>query len=136
MPEIIRILLIDDDPAVTQFFAKRLGSNPRYELLPTNSPHNVLTLAREFQPHVIVCDIDMDGMDGGEVCKALAGDKSTATIPFIFLSGLISAEELKHHKGMLSGRPLVSKSAKLYEIVQRIEDVVKGIPVSSAGSVR
>lgn len=42
--------------------------------------------ARSFQPDAILLDIQMPGMDGYEVCKALKGESSTGHIPVIFLT--------------------------------------------------
>lgn len=104
-----RLLVVDDDEAVLDYLQAMLGG--RYDLVSTNAPDNVLELAREHRPDLILCDIDMPEMDGGDVSKALFADERLRHIPVLFLTGLATPADLKRSKGQLGGRPAVSKTA-------------------------
>ena len=115
-----KILLVDDDEAVLDFLQAKLGS--RYDLVSTNAPENVLKLARAHAPQLIVCDVDMPEMDGGDLSSALFADDELRDIPLLFLTGLASASDLK--AGQLAGRPAMSKSEPIDKLVARIESLI------------
>ena len=114
-----KILLVDDDESVLDFLQAKLGA--RYELVSTNAPENVLELARSQQPQLILCDVDMPEMDGGDLSSALFADAELRDIPVLFLTALASPQDLKRLAGQLGGRPAVSKSEPVDQLVARIE---------------
>ncbi|MGE5639278.1 MAG: two-component system response regulator [Clostridia bacterium] len=118
-----KVLLVDDDEAVLDFMKAKLGT--KYQLVATTSASSVLALAREHRPDVIVCDVDMPGMDGGDVSAALYGDDGMRDIPLIFLTGLLSAQELQQKGGQLGGRPALSKNAPVGDLIERIDSLLK-----------
>ena len=112
-----KILLVDDDEAVLDYLRAKLGA--RYELITTNFSEDVLQLARTERPELIVCDIDMPGMDGGDVSAQLYGDDETRDIPVLFLSVLLSTQE------QIGGRHAISKSAPIEQLIARIEALIQ-----------
>lgn len=115
-----KVLLVDDDDAVVSYLAAKLS--PRYDVISTVQPRVVVAMARAERPDVILCDIDMPGMSGGEVAAALAADVDTATIPLVYLTALVSPEETRALRGEVSGHPAVSKKARMAELVDRIDN--------------
>jgi putative two-component system response regulator len=118
-----KILLIDDDAAVIRYLVTKLVKF--YTVVSTTDPCKATALARAELPDVILCDIDMPGMGGGDVAAALAGDSATARIPLIYLTALVSPEEAKDLNGQVGGRPGVSKRATLLELVNRIDEAIR-----------
>ena len=119
----LKILVVDDDEAVLDYLQAKLGH--RYDLVTTNAPENVLGLARRHRPSLILCDVDMPAMDGGDVSAALYADDETREIPMLFLTGLASQGDLKRQQHQLGGRPAISKSAPVEELLARIESLIK-----------
>ena len=119
-----KILLIDDDPAVLDFLRAKLGA--RYDLVTTDEGDEVVTLALRETPDLIICDIDMPKVDGGDISAALYADDDTRDIPLLFLTALVSAEDLRERQGQIGGRPAVSKSAPVEELIEAIEALLKG----------
>jgi|SRR6185295_18358565 len=117
-----KILVVDDDEAILDYMLARLGS--RYSIISTNAPENVLKLAREHRPSLILCDVDMPELDGGDISRALFADDGLRGIPLLFLTGLASPQDIKHASGQLGGRPAVSKSEPIDKLVQRIESLI------------
>jgi CheY-like chemotaxis protein len=112
-----RLLVVDDDDAVLDYLRAKLSS--RYEIVVTETSQQVLDLARQGRPDLILCDIDMPGMDGGDVSAALFADDATRHIPVLFLSALVRAER------EVGGRHAIAKSAPIAELVARIESLIK-----------
>ena len=115
-----KILLVDDDEAVVAYLATKLAKS--YEVVSTTDPRKAVAMARAQLPDVILCDIDMPGMSGGDVAAALAEDTGLARIPLIYLTGLVSPQEAQELQGQVGGRPGVSKRAPLAQLVAAIED--------------
>jgi CheY-like chemotaxis protein len=118
-----RILVVDDDDAVLDYLTAKIGA--RYDLISTNAPQQVIRLAREKQPHLILCDLDMPKMNGGDVSAALFRDEELRHIPLLFLTGLVTPEEIKHLEGEIGGRPAVPKKSTVIELVGRIERMLE-----------
>ena len=112
------VLLVDDDHAVTDYLQIKLGK--AYDVQVTNEPRAVLALARKGQPDLILCDIDMPDMDGGDVCRVLSDDEQTRHIPILYLTSMVSREEVQMMGGQIGGRPGVSKDAPIEEFLARI----------------
>lgn len=119
-----RILLVDDDDAVISYLVTKLSKF--YEVVSTTDPGQVPRLARTELPDVILCDIDMPQMSGGEVAALLEEDSDTARIPFIYLTALVSPQETKELDGQVGGKPGVSKRAPLAELVEAIDRAARG----------
>jgi two-component system, OmpR family, response regulator MtrA len=79
-----KILVIDDDSAVTDLLAVLLRSQG-FDVTATNSSTDGLNLARQSQPALIILDLMMPEMDGWEICRAV---RSFSQVPIIVLSAL------------------------------------------------
>ena len=111
-----RLLVVDDDEAVLAYVQAKLGS--RYDLVLSSSSDQVMDLARQGRPDLILCDIDMPGMDGGDVSAALYADDRTRGIPVLFLSDLVRVS------GEIGGRHAIAKAAPIDELVAKIEQLI------------
>jgi CheY-like chemotaxis protein len=118
-----RILLIDDDAAVITYLVTKLSK--LYEVVSTTEPKRAAAMARAELPDVILCDIDMPELSGGDVAALLASDSATARIPLIYLTGLVSPQEAQDLGGQVGGRPGVSKRAPLAELVAAIDEATR-----------
>lgn len=118
-----KILVVDDSELSVEILHAKLSD--RYDIVSTNTSANALKLAREVQPDVILCDLDMPEMDGAEVSEALRADDELREIPLLFLTALASSGDLLRMRKQLGGRPAVSKDAPLQQLVARIEALLK-----------
>ena len=116
-----KILVVDNDDAVLVFMRAKLGT--RYDVVGTTDPEKVLGLARRERPDLILCDIEMPGMDGGDLSAAVYGEDDLRDIPMVFLTALVSAEELEASRGQLGGRPAITKDAPVDRLVALIESL-------------
>jgi len=123
MSERYKLLVVDDDEAMIDYLHAKLGE--RFDIVSTNAPENVLNLARTERPHLILCDINMPEMDGGDVSKALHAHPEVRTVPMLFLTALISPDELKNTGNLIGGRPAISKQAAIPELEKRIRQLIE-----------
>lgn len=113
-----KLLLVDDDEAVIEYLSVKLGGE--FDLISTGAPEQVLPLAREGRPDLVLCDIDLPGMDGGDISAALFADPDTHAIPLVFLTALVSPRDLAVKGHQLAGRAAISKQSPIEEIAARI----------------
>jgi len=113
-----KLLLVDDDEAVIEYLNIKLGGE--FELMATGSPEKVLPLVLNGRPDLVLCDIDLPGMDGGDVSAALFANRETHAIPLVFLTALVSPDDLKAQGNQLAGRSAISKQSPVEEIVARV----------------
>jgi len=84
-PRLYRIMIIDDDIELAQYYSeilKRVGMIT--EVL--NDPELVLEQMANFRPELILMDVYMPNCDGVELSKVIRQDPSYLDIPIIFLS--------------------------------------------------
>ena len=114
-----RILVIEDDPAVRGLIVDTIRLKGWQPLEASDGEMGVQTAQAEL-PDLVLCDIQMPKMDGYGVLHRLRENKSTATLPFIFLSGL--GEKPKVRKGMESGADdYIVKPFTVQELIGAIE---------------
>ena len=70
--EKIRILLVDDQPAVRRGLAMRLSLEPDVEVVgEAGDGAAAISLTEELRPDVVLMDVEMPGMDGVEATQEL-----------------------------------------------------------------
>ncbi len=116
-----RILIVDDEAATTRLLQMNLEHTGRFEVRVENNPNLVVAVAAEFQPEVIILDVVMPGMDGGDVAAALKEHPSLCNVPVIFLTATIRKAEVDARGGVLGGYPFLAKPASTTSIIAMIE---------------
>jgi two-component system, chemotaxis family, sensor kinase CheA len=90
-----RILLIDDAPFFRNMLTPVLKA-AGYAVSSAASAQEALALLQDGrQFDVVITDIEMPGMDGFELASAMRSNPSTAGLPIIGLSSLVSAEAIE-----------------------------------------
>lgn len=88
----MKVLLIDDDEALTTIFSAAL-SKEGFQTVVTHTGQDGLEKAKTEVPNVILLDQVMPDMSGNDVLKQLKLEDKTKNIPVIILSNF-SQEEL------------------------------------------
>lgn len=121
MVEKKRILLVDDEEAVTKALRLYLERIGRYEVRAENDSAKALRTAQAFRPHLILLDVHMPDIDGGEVAARLAQDGVLSGVPIVFLTGLVSPEEVDSIGKEIAGRPVLAKPVSAKDLLACIE---------------
>ena len=112
------VLLVDDDPDLRRLAQMQL-SLQGFEVLQAATGLGALDLARTNNPDVILLDMMLPDIDGGEVLRRLHADPATEDIPVIFLSALTATED--RVKGLSEGAvDWISKPHEPRELIARI----------------
>lgn len=115
-----RILVVDDDPSVTDFLHRGL-SYEGYAVDVANSGKVGLDLARERPPDMVVLDIMMPGVDGLEVCQRL---KAGSNVPVLMLTAKDAVSD--RVKGLETGADdYLVKPFAFEELVARVHALLR-----------
>lgn len=82
-----RILVIDDDPAITELVSINLEM-AGYDTVDAEDGIKGQALALQMQPDLILLDLMLPKVDGLTVCQRLRRDERTANIPILMLTAL------------------------------------------------
>jgi CheY-like chemotaxis protein len=87
-----KILVVDDEQKLVELLKIRLEAN-QYEVVTAFNGTEALEKVGQENPSLIILDVIMPGMDGGEFAKNLMADVKTSWIPIIFLTSLVNKGE-------------------------------------------
>ena len=119
-----RILICDDIAENRKLLASTIQRYTPYEINITSDGNNVVELAENILPDVILLDIMMPGMDGFEVAKQVKGNPATSHIPIIFITALGDTES-KVKAFEFGGADYISKPFSPKEVVIRINNQLR-----------
>lgn len=115
-----RILIVDDDTNSTHLVKILLERSGPYLVLEENDPTKADQTAHNFKPDLILLDIVMPKIDGGELATQIEADRELHDTPIIFLTALVTHTEAK--SGLhIQGHPLVAKPISIPELIDAIE---------------
>jgi two-component system OmpR family response regulator len=107
-----KILIVDDDVRLLDITRKVLEATGQYEVMTEDSGRRALTAAATFKPDLMILDVMMPRMDGGEVARALRKHPVTRDVPVLFLTSLANrgmkdgANDGKHGIGRYLAKPV------------------------------
>ena len=116
-----KILVVDDESRITRMIKRNLEVTGNYEVETENDSTNAVAVARHFEPDLVVLDVMMPGMDGGEVLAVLREDPKLHHLPVIFLTAIVTQEETGHQGKEIGGRFFLAKPVKTEDLVAAIE---------------
>ena len=82
-----RILIIDDDPAITELVSINLEM-AGYDTVEAEDGIKGQALALQMQPDLVLLDLMLPKVDGLTVCQRLRRDERTSNIPILMLTAL------------------------------------------------
>ena len=116
-----KILIIDDEESFTELVKLNLEATGKYEIKAENKGSLGLVAAKQFKPDLILLDLIMPDMGGGEVSCQLKIDEETKNIPIVFLTAIMTEEEAEARGGIVSGLQVVAKPVRTGDLINVIE---------------
>jgi CheY-like chemotaxis protein len=127
-----RILVVDDEVGFTRLLQLNLHWTGRYVVRAENSGTAALAALREFHPDLILLDVMMPGMDGGDLAARLQHNPRTRGIPIVFVTAAVRKTEARGHAGQIGGLNYIAKPVELDELIRCIDHQVATHPAPSA----
>jgi len=125
-----RVLIIDDEASFTRLLKLNLHHTGKYCAETVNDPVQALAVAREFRPDVILLDVMMPCMDGGELAQRLLASPKLKATPIVFLTAAVKRNEVSSSQGRIGGLPFIAKPVDLKEVIECIETQVRKRPMA------
>jgi CheY-like chemotaxis protein len=116
-----RILIIDDEAEAARLLKSNLEQTGCYEARIENRPEDAMSTALAFKPHLMLLDVLMPRMFGGDLAAGLRANSELSAIPIIFLTAAIRKSKIAEHEGVITGAPVIAKPATVEEIIKCIE---------------
>lgn len=114
-----RLLVIEDDHLTRRNIVEGL-SYAGYEALQAPNGTLGVALARQENPDLIICDINMPDISGYDVLLQLREDSATAHIPFIFLTAFGDRDAMR--EGMrLGADDYIPKPFQQHELIEAVQ---------------
>ena len=132
MQKITRIVLIDDDKDLCALLEMELESTGRFQIKSSTRSETALALIKTERPDLAILDINMPEMHGVELATLLAQDPLTAGIPILYLTGMVSPEEVNRIGGGHTLRTLISKQSPRTELIAAIDNLLNLSPAKES----
>jgi DNA-binding response OmpR family regulator len=127
----VKILIVDDEPAVSNLLAYNLRK-ANYEVLSAEDGPRALELAKIEEPDLILLDLMLPVVDGLDVCRTL---RRSSEVPIIMITAL--GEEVDRVVGLeLGADDYICKPFSVREVLARIKAVLRRTHDNKQGMVQ
>lgn len=123
MPNNKKILILEDDAALTKTLSEILGKKG-FEVLNAADGETGIKVIKEKKPDLIVLDIILPRKSGFEVMKELSADDELKKIPVLVLTNLEASQEVDRMMELGARSYLVKANYSLEEVVKKIKELV------------
>lgn len=121
----MRKLLIADDESGVRSLVRMTLESDEYEILEASDGMEVLGLARERLPDLVLLDVMMPRLSGFEVCRALKADPATAGIIVVMLTAR-AGEFDREQGGMAGADDYLTKPFSPLALMRKVDEVLAG----------
>ena len=104
-----KILVVDDERNITAFLKTYLEDTGKFEVRTENSGESAFETAKAFRPDLMLLDIMMKDMSGDGLADKIKNEPNLRKIPIVFLTGIVTKEEVEANGGVIGGYPYIAK---------------------------
>jgi CheY-like chemotaxis protein len=116
-----RILVVDDEKSFTSLLKLNLEETGNYDVRVENWAEDALAAAKAFKPDLVLLDIIMPRLPGGNVAAQIKSDPELNETPIVFLTAAVRKHQVEEHGGIICDFPCLAKPAPVEEIIAAIE---------------
>jgi len=123
-----KILIVDDEEnelSLLDLILSRAG----YSVTTSDNGKEALFLAKSICPDLVIADLSMPDMDGGQVAEELKLQPETKDIPVLFLTGLYTKEQETKKWHMIAGNMILAKPCESKKLLTVINTLLSSRPV-------
>ena len=114
----LQVLIVDDQPATLELLSMILTENG-YDVRTAPNGTMALSMLDDFNPALILLDVNMPGEDGYSVCKKIKVRPNFVDVPIIFLSARDDTlDKLRAFEA--GGVDYVTKPFEIREVLMRV----------------
>src|SRR5436190_583104 len=116
-----KVLLVDDEKSFTNLLKLNLEQTGCYDVRVENWSEDAFAAAKQFSPDIVLMDIIMPRVPGGNVVAQIQADAELKDTPIVFLTAAVQRSRVELNDGIISGLPCLAKPATVEEIIDMIE---------------
>jgi DNA-binding response OmpR family regulator len=116
-----RILLVDDEIAITRALAIYLAEQGGCEVRIENEGSRAVAAALDFTPDLILLDVVMPDADGGALAAQMKAEPALQHVPIVFLTALVSRHETRSASKTIGGLPFLAKPVDPHTVLEYID---------------
>jgi CheY-like chemotaxis protein len=118
-----KVLIVDDEKDTLLMLGKRLTAGG-YSVITATNGKDAIALAKSQHPDIIILDILMPEMDGGEVVAELKEHPSTRSIPVILLTAILSKAEEEKYGSVVGGNITLAKPLDAEKLLDQMKKLL------------
>ena len=118
-----KVLIVDDEKDIIKVVLHRIKGQG-YDVITALTGEEALEKVKQEIPDLILLDLRLPGISGGEVCEKLKSDERYKHIPIIFLTASESANFETKCK-QWGAESYVSKPFDAHQLQEVIEEYIK-----------
>ena len=118
-----KIMMVDDEKLNSFVVAEYLKSGGYRDLVQTDDPLQVLSLAQRVRPDVILLDIHMRGLDGLAVLRQIRADKALCRTPVVIVTASTD-EAMKSQALELGATDFLHKPIRKEKILDCVRNIL------------
>jgi CheY-like chemotaxis protein len=116
-----KILVVDDAKSLTTLLKLNLEDTGDYEVRVENWAEDALPAAREFKPDLVLLDIIMPRMAGGDVVAQFRADPELKNTPIVFITAAVPPHIVEENDGIICELPCLAKPVTIEKVIEAIE---------------
>jgi sigma-B regulation protein RsbU (phosphoserine phosphatase) len=117
------ILIIDDDLTVRKLLSFHL-KRKEYRVFEAASSAEGFDFLSKEKVDLVLCDVNMDGMDGFTFCQKVRDNELHRTLPFIFVTAKNSLED-KETAMKVGGDDIITKPFEVPELLIKVQTLIR-----------
>jgi excisionase family DNA binding protein len=119
-----KILIVDDDPAITEMLQDVLERDGRFEVKATNTGYEAGILTQSFNPDLLLLDYLLPDINGNVVCKTIRENPAFSHMKIIFVSGVVNPDEVEQLI-KAGADDFIKKPFDVEKLIHRVADLLK-----------
>ncbi|MBW1753581.1 MAG: response regulator [Deltaproteobacteria bacterium] len=104
-----KILVVEDELTSQQLIQFHLNNTGEYEVKILADGKQTLAAANAYSPDLILLDIIIPDTSGVDISRELASQANLKDIPVVFITGLVTEDEVASQDGIFYNRPCLAK---------------------------
>ena len=118
-----KVMMVDDEPLMTELIQAHLEDHGYRNFVVTNDPREAVGLLRSEEPGILLLDLMMPQMSGFELLEAIRADRVLRYTPVIVLTAATGADS-KLRALQLGATDFLSKPVDASELILRLRNTL------------
>ncbi|MCJ8210278.1 response regulator [Mucilaginibacter sp. RS28] len=115
-----KILIVDDNQDILEIVQETL-TYEQFEVMATSNGADVIALAEEFNPDLVILDYRLGNITGGEICRNLKNMPRFENLPVIIFTAYVNKSEELFAYGC---DDTIDKPFDLSELIYKVNNLV------------